>query len=251
MTDDSGDAIDYDLMVNWDRRLAREGPFFQKLFRRDDVRRVLDCACGTGRHAHLFATWGLDVVGVDVSEDRIEIARKNFRHPSLCFRVCDFLSIEQQLAGEAFDAVVCLGNALPNLRNVEQITEAVRQMAERLRPGGMLVLHLLNFPKWIAERRRIDGPRPGSDPSRDVVFLKVFDCSTDRVNVDVLQLERTAGVWQMKAGRGELFPVDDLALRRACEANGLSVVAAYEDHEETPFDRESSDNLILLARAEE
>jgi len=68
--------------------------------------------------------------------------------------------------------------------------------------------------------------------------------------VDVLQLERTAGDWQLNAGRGELFPVDDLTLRRACEANGLSVVAAYEDHQETPFDRASSDNLILVARAE-
>ena len=48
----------YELMINWTARLNRESPFFRKLFKNHGVKRVLDCACGTGRHAIEFAGWG-------------------------------------------------------------------------------------------------------------------------------------------------------------------------------------------------
>src|SRR4051794_24654846 len=36
--------------------------------------RVLDIACGTGRHSIELATRGFEVVGVDIAEDLLEIA---------------------------------------------------------------------------------------------------------------------------------------------------------------------------------
>ena len=39
--------------------------------------RLLDVACGTGRHAAEFASLGWDVTGVDLSEDLLERARVN------------------------------------------------------------------------------------------------------------------------------------------------------------------------------
>ena len=52
-------AADYDEFVNWDKRLANEGPFFRDLFEREGVSRVIDVGAGSARHAILFATWGL------------------------------------------------------------------------------------------------------------------------------------------------------------------------------------------------
>ena len=49
---------EYDLRVDWNRRFAREWPFFKRLFRERGVKSILDCACGTGRHAVLFAEKG-------------------------------------------------------------------------------------------------------------------------------------------------------------------------------------------------
>src|SRR5512132_2762920 len=48
-------------------RLAGEGAFFGA---------VLDAGCGTGENALLLASLGLQVVGVDVAETALSIARK-------------------------------------------------------------------------------------------------------------------------------------------------------------------------------
>src|SRR4051812_40606552 len=45
--------------------------------------RVLDMACGTGRHSHELARRGFDVVGVDISPDLLAIAEADAEAESL------------------------------------------------------------------------------------------------------------------------------------------------------------------------
>ena len=71
----------YEAMIDWPRRLANDGPFFQGLFEELGVRRVADVACGTGHHAAMFHSWGLLVEGADISPNMIERARRNFGEP--------------------------------------------------------------------------------------------------------------------------------------------------------------------------
>ena len=66
----------YDLMIS-EKRYDSEIPFFQKIFEKYSVRTILDCACGTGRHAIKFAGLGLEVSGCDFSPDMVTIARDN------------------------------------------------------------------------------------------------------------------------------------------------------------------------------
>ena len=66
---------DYDRMVSWQVRIAREASFFQRLFGENSVRRVLDAACGTGVHAIEFARQGLRSAGADLSPAMIDQAR--------------------------------------------------------------------------------------------------------------------------------------------------------------------------------
>lgn len=74
-----------------------------------DVRRVLDLACGTGATA--LACLRLmdpesDLLGVDASEDMIDVARANILDPRARFVVCPAASVNRALAG-AFDRAVC------------------------------------------------------------------------------------------------------------------------------------------------
>ena len=50
---------DYDRMVSWEGRLAREEQFFNRLFDENGTWSVLDAACGTGMHAIAFARGGM------------------------------------------------------------------------------------------------------------------------------------------------------------------------------------------------
>jgi SAM-dependent methyltransferase len=239
-------ACDYDLLVNWERRLAREAPFFRELVRQHDVHHVLDCACGTGRHAALFTEWGLDVVGTDADPKMIAAARRALpKGPT--FLECDFLSLEERLQGRLFDAVVCLGNSLPCLNSADDVADALRQMAALLRPGGLLVLHLVNLPVRVAGGRFFGGPRPAADPERDACFVKIFERIDDHVRLDIVQVETADGRWHMKLGGGRLLVIESAALTRWCEAAGFGAVQTYEGHDGAPFDAGTSDVLLLTA----
>ncbi|MCX5909307.1 MAG: class I SAM-dependent methyltransferase [Deltaproteobacteria bacterium] len=67
----------FDIMTDWETRLAYEMPFFQRTLDRHNARRVLDTACGTGGHAIALARKGYRVTGCDASSGMIELARAN------------------------------------------------------------------------------------------------------------------------------------------------------------------------------
>ncbi|MBE0418499.1 MAG: class I SAM-dependent methyltransferase, partial [Coriobacteriia bacterium] len=124
--DDVRRAEDYDRMVDWEKRLAREGPFFRSLFEERGVRSVLDVGCGSGKHAIMFASWGLEVAGADPSEAMLAQARENARESGadVTFVSAGFGELGGALAG-TFDAVTCLGNALPHVGGVEGLHDAL------------------------------------------------------------------------------------------------------------------------------
>ena len=66
--------------------------------------RVLDVGCGPGRHAHALARRGIDVVGIDISERFVELARRN-APPQALFEVCDARRLPFV---DEFDAVISL-----------------------------------------------------------------------------------------------------------------------------------------------
>lgn len=61
---------------------------------------ILDVGCGPGRDAKFFSERGLNVTGIDLSENTIMLARKVA--PKASFEVMDFLDIS--LPSESFDA---------------------------------------------------------------------------------------------------------------------------------------------------
>lgn len=73
-----GFADRYDLFFS---RFGERDPvaveFFCQLFAENQVRSVLDCACGTGNDLVLFHSLGCEVVGSDISESMLAQAHKN------------------------------------------------------------------------------------------------------------------------------------------------------------------------------
>lgn len=73
-----GFAERYDLAFGrFEERDPSVNAFFRRLFDENGVCRVLDCACGTGRHLLLLHTLGCEVWGSDLSESMLAQARKN------------------------------------------------------------------------------------------------------------------------------------------------------------------------------
>lgn len=236
----------YEAMIDWPRRLANDGPFLRELFEEFGVRRVADVACGTGHHAAMFHLWGLEVEGVDVSPNMIERARRNFgEQDRLRWTVRGF---EQPIPGEEpFDAVTCLGNSLALAGDRDLAERAVRNMVGALRPGGLLVLHILNV--W----RLPDGPCHWQKCLRTVLAQ-----GESLVTKGVQRVGQRAFVHLVVAplevpDQFESESVPFLALEaeelgRLVEAAGAEGIGLYSNQRRQPYDRQSSVDLILVAK---
>lgn len=95
---------------------------------------LLDVACGTGLHLRHFDALFDRVMGVDLSEDMLRVARA--RIPRLRTRCAD---MRQLRLDAAFDAVTCLF-AIPHLESAEELEATVDRLGRHLTPGGVLVV---------------------------------------------------------------------------------------------------------------
>jgi ubiquinone/menaquinone biosynthesis C-methylase UbiE len=105
-----------------------------ELIKRQTIGRVADVGCGPGRVAAFIAERGLDVVGVDVSQAMLAVART--AHPHIKFEEgqLDALPIETGVLAGA----VCWYSII--YTPSDRLAEAFGELARVLIPGGYLLL---------------------------------------------------------------------------------------------------------------
>ncbi len=99
-----------------------------------DKVRVLDLGCGNGRLSHLMAEQGCEVVGLDLSEGGIAIARRTF--PECKFIQGDIYELPDDRLLDSFDTVT----AVEVIEHLMFPRELVRYAQKCLKPGGRLIL---------------------------------------------------------------------------------------------------------------
>ena len=95
---------------------------------------LLDAATGTGYGAAILGRLAEQVVGVDISAEAIEHARRLWGSEKVIFAVSDVLALP--FADRTFDAVTCF-------ETIEHVVEPQNLLVELdrvLRPGGVLVI---------------------------------------------------------------------------------------------------------------
>ena len=119
--------------------------------------KVLDLACGKGRHSIYLNQLGFDVLGVDLSENSIEEAKKN-TNDHLHFRVHDM----REPFDEKFDAIFNLFTSFGYFENEEDNLKTLIAIKESLSEYGFAVIDFMNVTNVIAhlvpeETKTVDG----------------------------------------------------------------------------------------------
>jgi 2-polyprenyl-3-methyl-5-hydroxy-6-metoxy-1,4-benzoquinol methylase len=102
--------------------------------------KILDVACGKGRHSRTLAKLGYDVTGIDLSHNNIAYA-KQFENEHLHFEQWDMRNV---FRSGSFDYAFNLFSSFGYFDNDDDDMKAVRAFAENLKPGGTLLLDYLN-----------------------------------------------------------------------------------------------------------
>lgn len=248
---------DYDRFVNWDARLSVEMPFLAKelasLSNVGPQVRVLDAACGTGQHLIALADQGFDVSGADFSVGMIERARQNAQsaHHAIPLEVAGFGQLADVFGQNSFDAVLCLGNSLPHVLDEQSLRDAVADFRKTLRPGGKLILQNRNFDQVLVAKNRWMGPQTYREGDHTWIFARFYDFDPDERITFNIQILSSQGedAFQQKVVSTRLWPLTKGQLVSEVEAAGFVAIHLYGNLEGSDFDPETSENLVVVARA--
>lgn len=103
-------------------------------------KKVLDVGCGTGLFAHLVASRGANVLGIDYSKKAIDIASRTHKHPNLEFRCMDVKNLKG-----VFDVIVSIGT----LEHIDNPLGTIQRLKKHLKRGGSMIF---TCPNWINPR---------------------------------------------------------------------------------------------------
>ena len=138
--------------------------------------RVLDVACGTGLDSIFLAQHGIRVTAIDISPGMIERLHTRAEADGLADAIdARVLSVDQlgELPAESFDGIV---SAFAGLSTTPDLRDFARESAWLLRPGGRMLLHMLNrFSLWewlglLKSRRWTEARTLGRSGERNFVI---------------------------------------------------------------------------------
>ena len=206
----------------------------------------MDCACGTGPHLPLFHSLGCEVIGSDASDAMLAQARRNLAECGVEVPLHKADYRELALAFDRkFDAVMCLSSSILHMPTKVEVLRAFASMRSVLRDGGILVLTQGTTDKqWREKPRFILGVN-----GRDFTRLFVIDYKGEGATYNILDVHHTdevsdLEVWRVEYARVYLAEDQEQLLR----ASGFGVVHLYGSYDLEPYDTETSDRLIIVAR---
>lgn len=256
-SDMAGYGGNYDSIVRWDKRLPREAPFFRQLFESCGVASLADVGCGTAKHAVMFAGWGIEVWALDPSEEMLTSARANIEESGSGVHLALAGFGEVASAVGEVDGVVCLGNAFMHAGDAEGVMAALEDFAAAIRPGGPLVIHMLNQDRIVKHGMRMLPSAFRSGGEGDTVAVKLIDHGDDYLDFEFVRLmraERSAEAdadapseWTVEAQRTRHPKILGPMLRRQLEAVGFGEIKAYGDHTGRTLDPDDDESAIWVA----
>ncbi|TAL47349.1 class I SAM-dependent methyltransferase [archaeon] len=125
----------YDKIYSW-KDYAKEVDFIEGLFKKFklNVKDILEVACGTGNHTVLLDKRGYSVVGIDISNDMLDIARGKVKGAKFIQGDMRKLDVRKK-----FDAVLCLFNSIAYNHDYSELEQTLKNFHNHLKPNGILI----------------------------------------------------------------------------------------------------------------
>ena len=242
-------GADYDRFVDWAARLAFELPAIEGLLSRHSARRVLDAACGTGRHAIALAQRGYQVVGADLSAAMVAQAGANaaVAGVEVSFVRAGLGDLAASVPGP-FDAILCLGHSLPHLLSPGEVQQALDDFAALLRPGGLLLVQNRNDERLLKEGKRFLPLSTHREGDREWLFFRFLDLSPEQIAFHLVTFWQEEGEWRCRVTSTLHRPLSRAELEAGLRQAGFREIAFYGSWKMEPFDAASSGDLVAVAR---
>ena len=219
-------ATSYDRLTN-DVNYRETVAFYKEILKKEDCtpRTAVDLACGTGSVALLLAQEGLQVTGVDLSEEMLSVAwdkAQGMENPPLFVRQ----ALQNLHLPRGVDLAVCALDSLDYILNPEDCQEAIRRVYKVLNPGGIFIFDV-NTPEKL---RAMDG-QVFLDEDDDVycVWRGEFDEESNICSYGMDLFQRRGQVWQRSFEEHREYAYSQTQLTQYLKAAGFCAIRVYGD----------------------
>jgi SAM-dependent methyltransferase len=244
-------AIAYDNSINWDSRLNREIPFLQSFTNESKVTRVLDMACGSGRHAVALASLGCQVVGFDTSKGMISAARSHAEKARIEveFLITDMECFSSKVDG-SFDVVLCLGNSLALLPSLEVMQKVIQSVYDALTSSGSFIFQVLNFEEIINSKFRFFPIKGGvTSTCEDVVFSRFYEHTDESLSTLVAtSFVKKGKEWETTISTQRVLHTSFNVLNNALTTASFEDLEFFSDYQKNEFEPSRSRNIVVSAK---
>ncbi len=232
----------YDIMTRDATRWESVGKQYQQIFKDYSPKTILDAGCGTGGEAIALAKIGYSVLGIDGSQQFIEIARSKSMDKDVVFNVDDLRSLET-VADNSMDMVICRGNTLPHMLTLEDMKNTINSFRRVCRPNGLLIIQWLNYRLVLAAKRR----EIGTTGDANNLFLRFYDFVSDSeltFNTVIMRYDQS---WKSNWIATTLRPwsADDVGM--LLTQAGWKDLQITADIQKSDFEPDKSNNVVLFA----
>ena len=199
--------------------------------------KMLDVACGKGRHSIQLASKGFDVTGIDLSHESIQHAKQS-ESSNLQFFEHD---MRMPLMINYFDFVFNFFTSFGYFKTNRENENAIKCISNALKPKGTFVMDYLNVENkmLVTEdefEKTIENNLFEIKKWKDNrFFYKQINIQDNTNNISCSFTENVA-----------IFTLSDF--KAMFEKNGLIIKATYGDYALNPFDADHSTRLIMVAQ---
>jgi len=194
--------------------------------------KVLDLACGKGRHSIYLNQLGYDVVGADLSENSITEAAKN-SNETLHFVVHD----KREPYDEKFDAIFNLFTSFGYFDNEEDDIKTLQAIKESLSEYGFAVIDFMNAHQVLAnlipeETKEVDGI---------TFYIKRY--ALDGFIFKEIDFEDQGQKYHFTE-KVRAFTLEDF--QRMMDQTGIYLLDTFGDYKLKKFHKNTSERLIMI-----
>ena len=197
--------------------------------------RLLDLACGKGRHSIYLNRQGYQVEGVDLSRQSIAHAQQ-FSNPRLQFAVHD---MRQVYKPQHFDIILNLFTSFGFFQDDQQHLNAIQATAASLKPGGFLVIDFFNTALVVNSLVR------ENQEERDGITFHLKRYIEDQTVVKDIQLEDSGKFYHYQE---RVRALEEQDFRRYFTKSDLEVVHLFGNYQLDFFHPKMSDRMIFIVR---
>ena len=237
-------AVSYDRLtsdVDYEATVA----FYYEILKREGLtpRTAVDLACGTGSVTAILARKGLQVIGVDMSEEMLTVASQKAGEAGVFpWFICQ--SLQRLRLPKAVDLAVCALDSLDYITNPDDCREAIHRVYKYLNPGGIFIFDV-NTPEKL---RAMDG-QVFLDEDDDVycVWRGEFNEQTNICSYGMDLFQRKGNLWERSFEEHCEYAYSAEQLAGYLKAAGFTHIRVYGDRRmEAPAEGEQ--RIYIKAR---